>query len=460
MGDALGWNILLLQEISEIRQTNRQNLINSIFVAVGVAVLFVLIGAYLSVSISRPIRFITEAIERLAVGDFILSMEDRNEKQKADIRSMAQRRDEIGNSSRAIGHLIGYLSEMAQKADKIANNDLTIEIEPKSDNDALGKAFQQMAVNLRLVIQGVVSNADGVTHAAADLAEIANQSENATSQIAVTIQQVASGASRQTESINSTAAAVEQLNQAIEGVAQGAGEQAMAIQKASVITTEMNTTIDEVIKNIQMAASGAGEATRLSREGAERVDETISGMQTIRDKVGQVGESVQEMGRRSQQIGNIVETIEDIASQTNLLALNAAIEAARAGEHGKGFAVVADEVGKLAERSSLATKEIAALISGIQQTVQEAVAAMQSSGAEVESGVEKAGTAGSALAHILKSSEQVYEQSGRAAKAAETLMVASNDLVAAVDFGFQRDRREYRCKRGNVCQRQRCDRSH
>jgi len=60
-----------------------------------------------------------------------------------------------------------------------------------------------------------------------------------------------------------------------------------------------------------------------------------------------------------------------------LLALNAAIEAAGLGEQGKGFAVVADEVRKLAERSSRATKEIAALIGEVQTGTAAAVKAMR-----------------------------------------------------------------------------------
>jgi len=139
------------------------------------------------------------------------------------------------------------------------------------------------------------------------------------------------------------------------------------------------------------------------------------------------------MGAKSDQIGVIIETIDDIASQTNLLALNAAIEAARAGEHGKGFAVVADEVRKLAERSSVATKEIGALIKSIQSTVSESVVAMEEGIQEVENGVVRANQAGEALSSILKTADMVYQGSKESVAVAQQAIQASNQLVSAMD---------------------------
>jgi methyl-accepting chemotaxis protein len=139
------------------------------------------------------------------------------------------------------------------------------------------------------------------------------------------------------------------------------------------------------------------------------------------------------MGARSEQIGTIIETIDDIAGQTNLLALNAAIEAARAGEHGKGFAVVADEVRKLAERSSVATKEIGALIKGIQQTVGEAVTAMEGGLNEIENGVGRANQAGSALESINATAEKVQKAGKEAVQVARKAIQASEQLLEAIE---------------------------
>jgi methyl-accepting chemotaxis protein len=103
------------------------------------------------------------------------------------------------------------------------------------------------------------------------------------------------------------------------------------------------------------------------------------------------------------------------------------------GDVSRGFAVVADEVRKLAGRSSLATKEIAALIKGIQKTVSEAVTAMQASAVEVEAGVARANSAGLVLDNILDAAESVYKQAEDAGRAAAEVGAAATELVHAVD---------------------------
>ncbi len=414
------WGIIVEQDASEAfaAVNSLRNIILGLIVLSLIAI--VIIAIIVANSISRPLQSMAAAANLMAEG-------------KINQNITYKSKDEIGELANSFREMIEFQKTMAHSAELLADGDLTAEVTPKSDEDVLGVAFAQMLTNLRDALGAVASNAHNLNNASAELAQASDQAGQATSQIATTIQQVARGTTQQTEAATHSAASVEELRRAIENVSKGAQAQAEAVSKMAALTGSLSTSIQQVAGNAKSVSEESIKASTAARDGSTTVTDTIQGMETIREKVGFSAQKVQEMGNRSDQIGAIVETIDDIASQTNLLALNAAIEAARAGEHGKGFAVVADEVRKLAERSSDATKEIGSLIRGIQETVMEAVNAMNESATEVETGTERASRAGTALENILTASEAVNEQAQLAADAVSQMGTLSNELVAAAD---------------------------
>ncbi|MBN1876688.1 MAG: methyl-accepting chemotaxis protein [Anaerolineae bacterium] len=336
-----------------------------------------------------------------------------------------------------LGHelnaMTASLQTMAKAAEQMAEGDLTTEVVPQSEQDALGNAFAQMIRRLRELVGQVQRGATEVTTASQDITSASEQSAYAIGQVATTMQQIAQGAAQQSESMTRTTTTVQQVSHAIEGVARGAQEQGVAVTQSVDITTHMSAAISSVVASAQTGAEGASQAARTASDGAETIEATIAGMATIKRVQDEALVKVQEMGERSEQIGLIVETIGKIADQTNLLALNAAIEAARAGEHGKGFAVVADEVRRLAENSARAASEIAILVRAIQKTVAEAVQAMHSGVVEVDAGVVRARESGRALSNILTAVEAVNQQMGEIATAAQQMNVLSERMVRAIE---------------------------
>lgn len=125
-------------------------------------------------------------------------------------------------------------------------------------------------------------------------------------------------------------------------------QQATSLQKSAESMEQMTATVQKNADSAQEASRLALSARQAAETGGAVVRQVVSTMKDISDS--------------SIKIADITSVIDAIAFQTNILALNAAVEAARAGEEGRGFAVVAGEVRGLAQRSSLAAKEIKALI--------------------------------------------------------------------------------------------------
>jgi len=235
------------------------------------------------------------------------------------------------------------------------------------------------------------------------------------------------------ESSAAVASASTQISSSTEELAAGAQEQSSQAGEVATAVEEMTKTLGETTENVRKVADGAREAKESARKGGDVVGQTISGMKRIADVVNQSAEQVKILGASSDKIGEIIGVIDDIADQTNLLALNAAIEAARAGEQGRGFAVVADEVRKLAERTSKATKEIAAMIRQIQTDTSQAVASMDKGTQEVGTGISLAEQAGTMLNDIVGNAQSVADMVGQIAAASEQQSSASEQISKNVE---------------------------
>ncbi len=212
-----------------------------------------------------------------------------------------------------------------------------------------------------------------------------------------------------------------------------AAEQSRKATDANGVMSDLAEQIRQGAKDARGYAEVAQGTVKSSQDGAKRVQQAVEGMGAISLIVTQAAETIRTLGDSSHQIGEIVQVINEIADQTNLLALNAAIEAARAGEQGRGFAVVADEVRKLAERTTKATKEIAAMISRIQNDTKQAVVTIERGTSEVEKGVDLVSEAGQAFRVTSENAMRGVEAYGQIADTRERHAREMTELANSVE---------------------------
>ena len=298
---------------------------------------------------------------------------------------------------------------------------------------ATGEAFNNTTRNLRKMVHDLIENANKIKAATDHLHTSAEQSNQAVSQVAIAVHEIARGSTQQSNSINRTNEAIEKVVNAIEKIASGAQEQANAVDRVAASITQMATQIQQVSSNAQTSKTISQETVQAADTGSKTIDRTIHSMALIKNTVSEVGEKVQRMLDRASQISKFVETIDEIADQTNLLAINAAIEAAQAGEHGKGFAIVAEEVRKLAERSGEAAKQINQLIRQVHEETTETKRAMENSIQIVETVATNAKDANSALRNITGGIKEVATQVEQIAMAAREMAIASEEVEKAMN---------------------------
>jgi methyl-accepting chemotaxis protein len=293
-----------------------------------------------------------------------------------------------------IRSIVGPLNQMRSVIDRAASqNDFTgsINIDGHNEIADTAHAFNTMMATLRVSLTDLKQNMISVDDALMTLAASSDQAAKASTSTS--------------ESASAMAASVEEMSVSISSVSDSTNE----------------------ALNISESAGQSAET------GGKVIDNTVAEIEKIALVIDEVSTTIKALGESSDRISSVVQVIRDVADQTNLLALNAAIEAARAGEAGRGFAVVADEVRKLAERTSTATGEIAAMINNIQSCSRSAVDNMEHTVAQVGKGTQHAQEAGRAIVSIREGSAKVVRVVHDIADAMSEQGAASQDIARRVE---------------------------
>jgi methyl-accepting chemotaxis protein len=373
------------------------------------AVLAVSLGGLATRNIMGRINGMVTALNRGAEGDL-------------SSRLAIGSRDELGRLGEDFNMMSAKLEEMLIKV-KYALSDLA------SIGMNIGNASKQVVNAAEIQATGMGQASASVVEIGASVREVgenvealslsASESSSSILEIAASIDEVAVTVETLAQSVEDVSSSIMEMAASIKQIGSNAGNLS-DVSAATVQSVEqMDLTIKQVEKSAMETAAIADKVSADAETGRQAVEATIAGMQEIKRVSRITSDTIAILSERTDNIGAILAVIDEVAEQTNLLALNAAIIAAQAGEHGKGFSVVADEIKELAERTSNSTREIAAVIKGVQEETRLAVDAIHQAEQTVAEGEELSKRSGEALREITAGVEKSNEQIGAIARATE-----------------------------------------
>ena len=300
------------------------------------------------------------------------------------------------------------IQKLRDECEVINNGDLRQDKTSITTADEIGvlaNGFNEMRKTMRTLLQKIASDAEQVAAASKDLTTSANQSSQASNQVAHSIVAIAGGVAEQSQAAEITNQEAVNISDTANGI----------MEKTNAIATVTHLTVQS------------------TEDGRASIRNVVDQMENISKAMQTIQAATNAMAESSEEINKIVGIISNIAGQTNLLALNAAIEAARAGEAGKGFAVVADEVRKLAEETDTSSKQIIAQIAKNAQIMEDALAATTEGTENVKVGLTSVDAADQVFDEITISIQALASEVDSIAQSIGAMATSAQEMRKSMD---------------------------
>ncbi|MBS1155688.1 MAG: putative Methyl-accepting chemotaxis sensory transducer [Proteobacteria bacterium] len=342
--------------------------------SIGVLALVVSVAAALAITrtVVKPLSAVARQMDELASG-------------RLDVKITGiERGGEIGTMARALGTVQSNLASVASAANEIAQGNLTVSFEPRSEWDKLGIALKTMLVQLRSLVAETTSTANSVYDGA--------------KAISASVENQAAASNELSSSVAEITSTMEELSASSSQISEHSG----------AVVDIANRTLDS------------------SRNGAEAMEQLAVRMASIQEENRNSLNDIIGLGKTSKEISKVMTIINAIADQTKLIAFNAALEAASAGESGRRFGVVAAEIRRLADSVTDSTSEIESKVNEIQDSISRLVITSEKGASGIVEGM-------TATTHTAERLGELVEAASKTASAAQQISLSTQQQKTAAN---------------------------
>lgn len=367
------WWVGSTTPVSEISKPTTRSLTFGITAGVASVVIISILLIFLISWITKPIKYLVDAADKLAVGDI-------------DVNIEVTSKDEIGTLMESFGHMAENIRSQAMTVEKIADGDLTVEVEVKSENDLLGKKLYELVeknnevlANIAFAAEQVASGARQVSDSSIDLSQGAAEQASSLEELTASIEEISAQTRQNAEYANKANELTETAKMnAIKG-----NQQMGDMLRAMEDINESSENISKIIKVIDeiafqtniLALNAAVEAARAGQQGrgfsvvAEEVRNLAArSAKAAKETADMIEGSIKKVEGGSkiahstaEALTRIVDDVEEVAELVNDIAVSSNEQAAGISQINQGLmqvSMVVQNNSATSEESAAASEEL------------------------------------------------------------------------------------------------------